>query len=1116
MGDANDLEALVSRLGEQVAAKFSSGAGAAEDHLRGPVEALVRAFGQAWVARRSVVLAGEDRVPGLQVRPDFAVLVDEMPVGFVEVKSPGKGADPYRFRGEHDRRQWARLSSLPNVLYTDGDEWAVYSYGERCGDLARLDGSVDSAGASLAPRDGALERALTTFLGWEPTPPRTARELAVVSARLCRLLRDEVTELLAADSGLQALARDWRDMLFPDASNEEFADGYAQTVTFALLLARVEQIPLSHEDLSRVADKLADRHTLMGTALDVLTDQRVLADLAGSLTVLARVLAVVEWPELTEGHEEDAWLLFYEEFLAEYDPKLKKSTGSYYTPNAVVDAMAGMVDQLLRSRLGRHYGLAAPDVTVVDPAAGTGTYLFRTIERIAATVAAEEGSAEVPAKLRQAVGRLIGFELQTGPFAVAEFRLAEELRRRGAEPEPGALRLYVADTLEDPHAEQGRIPAVYQPIAASRQAANRVKADEPVVVVIGNPPYRERSYHEGGWVREGRPDQKQSAILDDFIPPVDWGVSEHVKHVYNPYVYFWRWASWKAFEQPAGDAFGDGHGVVALITVAGFLNGPGHTAMRAHLRRVADAIWVIDATPEGHQPPVSTRVFPGVQQPVCITIAVRDGTTSPDTPAPVYHTNVHGQQADKFAALGSLDLEDPTEWRQAPDQWTAPFLPAGRSQWTQMPRLDALLPWSGSGTMPGRTWVRAPSPETLRRRWRALLDAPTDHKAELLDEHPTDRTIDTVLRDNLPGYPPTPRSLRDETREIPDPERIAFRSFDRQWLIPDKRVINRPNPALWWTRSNHQTYLTAPAQVSPWQGPAATITGFVPDLDHYHGRGGRVFPLWRDPDASTPNVTPGLLDHLAHATGRPVTGEELYAYIAAILANPAYTQRFANDLTTPGLRVPLTGDPELLAEVAETGRQVIWLHTFGQRCADPAAARPAKPPRLDDARRPLVHVAIPTDPDRLPERIDYDANTWQLHVGDGLIAPVEPTAWHYQVSGLRILRHWFGYRKRDPEGVRSSPLDDITHDAWDPAWTTELLEIINTLTLLTELEAQQTQLLDQVLEGPLITVDELTHAAILHPDHDGIPRPPNRTTKPPKVARPGQAGFDSLNLAAED
>ncbi len=328
-------------------------------------------------------------------------------------------------------------------------------------------------------------------------------------------------------------------------------------------------------------------------------------------------------------------------------------------------------------------------------------------------------------------------------------------------------------------------------------------------------------------VEQGNPGANQEAPLQAFLPPSEWGVGAHVKHLYNPYVYFWRWATWKVFEHHPGDK-----GVVAFITVAGFVNGPGFAAMRSYLRRTADALWIIDCSPEGHQPEVATRVFQGVQQPVCITIAVRDGSTDAETPAPVRFTAVTGRREDKFAALAALEL-DGAEWADCPTGWTAPFLPAGAATWTSMPALDELLAWSGSGTMPGRTWVTSPSPAVLRLRWLRLVAADQDEKSILLAEHRRDRTIHTRLSDNLPGYPPPATSLAEERGGCPAPERYGWRSFDRQWVVPDKRVINQPNPSLWQVRrAPGQVYLTALMAHSPSSGPGATFTallGFAPE-----------------------------------------------------------------------------------------------------------------------------------------------------------------------------------------------------------------------------------------------------------------------------------------------
>ena len=366
--------------------------------------------------------------------------------------------------------------------------------------------------------------------------------------------------------------------------------------------------------------------------------------------------------------------------------------------------------------------------------------------------------------------------------------------------------------------------------------------------------------------------------------------------------------------------------------------------MRDYLRRVGDAIWVIDCSPEGHQPEVATRVFQGVQQPVCIVFVVKDGTTDEDTPAHLRCTSITGRREQKFEQLAALSL-DGSSWKDGAPGWRDPLLPRSGSDWESLPALEDILAWSGSGTMPGRTWVISPSASTLRSRWRRLVSAAPDEKPVLLKEHTRDRTINTVLTDNLPGYEPK-RALALETGNSAEPVRYAYQSFDRQWIIPDKRVINQPNPGLWQVRSAPgQVFITVLSRTSPTAGPALTACGLVPDLDHYRGSfGGRVYPLFLDASGTAPNVVPGLLDLLGDKLGEQVSGAQLFAYIAALVAAPAYVAKFGEDLAAPGLRIPLTAEAGLFTEAVALGERILWLHTYGECFVDPAAGRPKGPP----------------------------------------------------------------------------------------------------------------------------------------------------------------------------
>jgi len=668
------LADAVSKFGKSAKAKLQNptASGEPEDQLRAPFEQLLKDLAVlAGLTADKVIAVGESSVAESHTRPDYAVTVHGALAGFVELKAPGKGADPRKYKSAHDKSQWLRLQSLPNLLYSDGNEFTLWQDGDLVGAVVRLDGDVESSGAKLAPGSG-LVALFEAFFSWQPVAPSLAKDLAHVSARLCRLLRDEVTEELERKGeAMASLAADWRKLLFPEASDRQFADGYAQAVTFGLLMARARGISVA-TDLHAVAEALKKSSTLIGAALQLLTDsEETRRALATSLGTLERVLGVVDWPKLSKGNP-DAWLYFYEEFLEVYDNELRKKTGSYYTPPEVVLGMVRLVHEALQQPgFGLNAGLAAPTVTIADPAAGTGTYVLGVLRHIAAVVAADEGAGAVKAAIEAALARIVAFEIQLGPYAVAQLRIVAEAVALAGMPPKTPLRMFVTDTLGNPDDDEGWIPGLLAPIAQQRKNANRIKREEPITVVIGNPPYKEKAKGRGGWVEGQTPEQEKSALLRDWMPPAAWGASAHSKHLRNLYIYFWRWATWKVFEHhPAHH-----NGIVCFITVAGFLSGPGFQRMREDLRQRCDAIWVIDCSPEGHQPEVATRIFQGVQQPVCIVLAARWTVGDKTAPAAVHWRALPaGHRQGKFDVLGVLSLAD-AAWAPCPPEGRAPSCP---------------------------------------------------------------------------------------------------------------------------------------------------------------------------------------------------------------------------------------------------------------------------------------------------------------------------------------------------------------------------------------------------------------------------------------------------------
>ena len=414
---------------------------------------------------------------------------------------------------------------------------------------------------------------------------------------------------------------------------------------------RVDGIAFNDGPLSEIARQLGKKHSLMGKALSVLTEQTVEGRSIVVATML-RVFGVVDWDKLSDGRQ-DTYLHLYEDFLEVYDQSLRKQSGSYYTPNQVVSAMVRLVGDILHTRMGITRGFADGNVVIVDPATGTGTFLLSVINSVAATVADEEGEAAIPPQIRSLFGRLIGFEKQTCPFAVAELRVHQALRAQHRTEVPeDEVKFFVADTLDNPYIEQTHLGQTYEPIARSRREANKIKRDVPVLVVIGNPPYRERAKGLGGWVEQGDRNSGAAPPLNAFRAHGN-GKYEYV--LSNLSVYFWRWATWKAFDaHPAHPS-----GIVAFITTSAYTTGPGFAGMREYLRRTADEGWIIDLSPEGHQPEVNTRIFPGVQHPLCIGIFARYGAGNPAEPANIHHVTVSGLRDRKFEQLAALALASP-------------------------------------------------------------------------------------------------------------------------------------------------------------------------------------------------------------------------------------------------------------------------------------------------------------------------------------------------------------------------------------------------------------------------------------------------------------------------
>lgn len=1065
------------------AAEKLAGPGDREAALRMPIDGLLQNVGQA--LHRKVVCHDETRDLERGTRPDFAVSINGLVAGFVEVKAPDKSIDPTTFTG-HDKEQWNKQRDLPNLIYTNGTAWRLYRDGDLVAEpVSLVGGPLESAGASLRPTD-SFEALLTDFLQWHPAPIRSVGALVRAAAPMTRVLRSEVIAQLqleqqAIDAGsdmysqpFHGIAADWRRLLFPRASDETFADGYAQAVAFALLLARTQGVDLEAKSLYEVGRELGDEHSLMGRALQLFTD-RMPPQVETSVGLLVRLIGAVDWGRIHRG-KRDAYLHLYEHFLEVYDPDRRKDSGSYYTPHEIVEEMTRLTEEVLIHRLGKARAFADESVFTVDPAMGTGTFLQTVLERVAQKVADEDGPGAVAASLTEASRRIAGFEIQMGPYAVAELRVADLLTSQGGSLPDDGVQLFVADTLDDPYVAHQELAAFFHDISESRKRANEVKAAQDVTIVIGNPPYHEQAKGRGGWVESGsRASAGKTgtrAIFQDWKDPE---TARHFHNLNNMWTYFWRWATWKVWESTP-NSLGDlpDAGIVCFITPSAYLAGPGYTGMRRYLREWASEGWVIDLTPEGQTPDVASRIFPNVRQPLAIGLFMRAPSASKEIPAEVHYVALNGSRRVKLEALKTLSIRS-VAWHEVRTGWTDALTPRPEGGWDSYPALNDLMPWTSPGVTGNRAWPYAPSTSILEQRWSRLQGEPDEATRRELLKETRDRTLEKLPATTLVADAPSVPLVNDRTATPLTPVRVGFRSFDRQWLIPDNRILDRARPDLWEARLPGQLFVVEQHSDPFTGGPGVVVTALLPDLHHFNNRGGRTLPMLH-PDGSE-NVASGLLGVLSEEWAAAVEVNNLVAYVVGVVAHPGFTRTFKDALVTPGVRVPITTSPDLFERACKVGEQVIWAQTYGEACVAPdrpagSVRFPREDPRQPQQVTPLIEM---------PQGVNYDADTETLILGDGHFSGVTPAMRAYAVGKRNIIDSWVSYRKADPGGRRSSPLDEIHETRWPSEWSRELIDLLTVLRRLTDLEPEQNEVLSEILAGGTLSMSDLAEAGVAWP-----------------------------------
>jgi hypothetical protein len=932
-------------------------------------------------------------------------------VGYVEAKNPTEENLDRVAESEQLKRYRA---TFPNLILTNFFEFRLYRNGEPVQTVlaARPFVLTRLKTTPAVEKPDELHALLERFFDFSLPKVFTAESLAVELAKRTRFLRDVVGQQLAEEKDtpgvLSGFFEAFRDYLIGTLTEEDFADLFAQTITYGLFAARTR----TENGFNRRVAFDSIPHTI-GVLRDIfrfVSLGDLPPQLAWCVDDIAEVLAVADARGILDryyrdGKGSDPIVHFYETFLAKYDPAERERRGVYYTPEAVVGYIVRSLHGILKSDFGKSDGLASQGVTLLDPAAGTMTFVARAAQEAVAEFETKYGGGGRKDFIRSHILKnFYAFELMMAPYAVGHLKMSfflEELGHRLADDE--RMPFYLTNTLDVEELQQSRLPG-FSALAEESRLAGKVKKQTPILVILGNPPYSGISSNMGDWI---------TGLIEDYkyVDGQHFGEKKH--WLQDDYVKFLRFGQWKV-EQA-------GRGVVGMITNHGYLDNPTFRGMRQSLMRTFDEIYILDlhgnalkreTCPDGSP---DKNVF-DIRQGVAIAFFVKRGGKN-KTDAVVRHAELYGLREAKYEWLNTHHRES-TDWQElhpiSPFYFFLPRNEDAGEQYSAYVTIGDIFLVKVTGIVTARdSFVFDFDKNVLLRRvgqFRdlSLTDDLVRHAYELKD---TRGWKLAARRKDLANL--------DDWRNYVVP--CLYRPFDSRSLYYHPCMVDWGRPEVMrHMLAGENLALVAPKQhkdefgalVTESIGAHKSVAAY--DINYY-------FPLYLYPTADRgdmfvqhetserrPNLNPSVVSALAAAYGEAPTPEEIFHYIYAVLYAPTYRTKYADFLRMDFPRVPFTRDAELFGKLAALGEKLVGLHLLKSPDLDPPACRfeGDGDGRIGADRKTGVRY------DAAAERVYVNA-TQQF-------APVPEAVWTYRVGGYQVCGKWLKDRKG-----RRLEVDDI-------------------------------------------------------------------------------------------
>jgi hypothetical protein len=934
--------------------------------------------------------------------PDFKIFKLNQKIGYVETKDLDENLD----KTLRTDQLIKYIIGINNLILTNYLRFIYIRKGEKIFDLSLFTRSdLDNPKYRLSEvKIDEFNKMFDAFFNYKSQSILTSEVLATELSKRAILIRDVANEQLQEDiikarneenyssifdfyQGLQELIH--------DISISDAVDAYAQTIIYGLFLAKTKRKEgLSREMVERCLPK------------NIPVIRRVFKDISGTslpphLTwIFDEILDVLNGSDIEKIMSEidirgkkdrDPLMHFYEDFLRLYDPKKREKRGVYYTPRPVVNYIVKSVEWIIQNNFRKQLGFADDGVTVLDPATGTGTFLYLVYLRTFNELKDAGLKGMIKSKIKDHVLKdFYGLEILITPYIIAHLKLSLLLEKWYYDFEENErAQIYLTNSLE-PIEDQEILPFMRE-INEERRVAHELVMKKPILAIMGNPPYHGPSANKGKWITDLLKNgyKRSDGSIDDGYYKVDSNSlnEKNPKWIQDDYVKFIRLAQWKIDKS--------GSGVIGYITNHTYLDNPTFVGMRQSLLRSFERIYILnlhgskkkkEKCPDGSP---DDNVFT-IQQGTSIVFFIKNPEIKDRR---IFYQDLYGLWQNKYNWLDRNTIYS-TEWQELnPDSPDYLFVPVDLSleqEYKQFLNITDIFPLNNVGIVTARDkftikWTKDELWSTIIKF--SQMDSEKARNEFNLGEDARDWKVKFAQQDLVD-------SGLSKEHIIP----ILYRPFDTRFTYftgKSRGFLCMPRPELMKSLSKPNIAIVTCRQLSGGEWSHALVTNTYTESCYISNKSkeiGYIFPLYiyKNDSKKEYNVNLLILNKFAQQLNHDVAPDEIFYYIYSVLFSQKYRTKYLEFLKRKFPRIPIPNNYSAFVELTKLGKELVDLHIQKKQL----------PPttRYEITGSNFVNTIKYSDNKVFINKTQYF---------DGIPSNI----WNFYIGGYQILDKWLKYRK---------------------------------------------------------------------------------------------------------